>query len=130
MRRVVLLLGVSCLVVVCYLGTYLAFRPPIEPLLPSDATDIRVDAVSWWKWTLTYRALGPDYAWYFTVTHQLEASGWASEEQHTGGPLPDHGTYRRTTSFGFIALCERVELYGDLHVAHARMRRWVALALP
>src|SRR5690242_16645409 len=125
MRRVVLLLGTGCLVVVGYVGMWLAFRPPIQPLLPPDATGIHAVDSGLWEWTLTYRAPGLSYAWYFTVTHQLEASGWAPAEQHTGGPLPDHVTYIRMTSFGIVALCERVELDGDLHVAHARMRRWV-----
>jgi hypothetical protein len=121
------MLGIGCLAVTCYAGVWLAFQPPIDLLLSPDVTDSRMDAVGWWEWTLDYQAAGPAYAWYFTATHQLEASGWAPEEQHTGGPLRDRVVYIRTTWLGFVALCERVELTGDLYVAHARMRRWLTV---
>ena len=130
MRRIMPLLGIGCLVFTCYFGPWLAFRPQINPLLPPDATDIRVDTVGWGEWALTYRAQGPAYAWYFTVTRQLEADGWSPAEQHTGGSLRDRVIYMRATSLGLVALCERVELAGDLHVAHALMRRWLTIYPP
>jgi len=127
MRRVVLLLGIGCLAVVCYVGTWRAFRPPIQLLLPPDATNVHVVDNSWGEWILTYRAPGPGYAWYVMVAYQQEANGWMqSGEQYTGGPLFP-ATYTRITLFGFVALWEHVELDGDLHGAQIRMRRWIVI---
>jgi hypothetical protein len=97
MRRVVLLIGISCLAVVCYVETWRAFRPPIQLLLPPDATNVHVVDNSWEEWILTYRAPGSAYAWYVTVAYQLEANGWMqSGERYTGGPLFP-ATYTRIT---------------------------------
>jgi hypothetical protein len=127
MRRVVLLLGIGCLAVVCYVGNWLALRPPIQHLLPPDATEVYVVNDGWAEWTLAYRAPGPAYAWYVTVAGQLEANGWMqSGEQYTGGPLFPV-TYTRITSFRFVALWERAELDGDPHSAQIRMRRWIVI---
>jgi len=61
MRRIMPLFGIGCLAVICYIALWLAFRPPINPLLLPDATEIRVDAVGRWEWALTYRAPDPSY---------------------------------------------------------------------
>ena len=128
MRQVVLLLGIGWLVVVYYAGTWLVLQPPIQLLIPPDATDIHVVDRDWWEWSLTYRTPRSPYGWYFTAVHQLEARGWMeSGEQYTGGPLHEPVTYTRMTSCGFFALWEYVELDGDLQGTHVRMRRWIAM---
>jgi hypothetical protein len=129
MRRVMLLLGIGCLVAVCYVGIWLAFRPPIQLLLSPDATDIHVVDNGWGELTLTYRAPGPAAGWPLTVVHQLEANGWMqSGERYTGGPVQDPATYTRMTSSGFVVLWERVELDSDARVTRIRMRRWITLS--
>jgi hypothetical protein len=88
--------------------------------------------VGWWEWTLIYRTPRPLDEWYFPVVHQLEAGGWArSEAGYKGRPPPllDPVVYERRTSFGFVVLWERVDLDGDLHVAHVRIRRQIAIQL-
>jgi hypothetical protein len=127
MRRIILLLGAGCLMAAGFSAIWLAARPPIQPLLPPGATDIYVVDSGWWEWTLTYRAPEPAYAWYFTAARQLEASGWAPAERHTGGPLRERVTYTRRTPLGFVTLYEDVELAGDLYFVHARMRRWMSV---
>jgi hypothetical protein len=128
MRRIMLLLGVSCLLVLCVGGLWHASQPPIQLLLPPDSTDIHLDAVGWWEWTLTYRTPGPADGWYVTVVHQLEAAGWLSMERHPSGPLGDPMIYRRTISFGCVVIWERVELDGDVHSAHIRVYRRITLS--
>ena len=128
MRRVMLLLGVGCLTALCPGGMWLASRPPIQPFVPPDATDIHMAANGWGEWTLSYRSQGPPFGWYFTIVHRLEADGWARRAAgYTGRPLQDPVGYTRMTSFGVVVLWESVELDGDLDVAHVRVRRWIAL---
>jgi len=123
-----LLLGIGCVVLGCSIGTWLVARPPIPLLVAPDATGIRVVASDWWAWTITYRTPGPPYGWYSTIERRLEATGWTRQgERYTGGPLHEPATCTRMISFGFVALWERVELDGDLHGAHVRMRRWIAI---
>lgn len=62
-------------------------------------------------------------------TPRLE-NGWTRRaERYTGGPLREPATYARKTSFGFVALWERVDLDGDLQHAHVHMRRWIIMQL-
>jgi hypothetical protein len=127
MLRVMLLLGIGCLVVVCSVGIWRAFQPPIQLLVSPDATDIRVTDTSWGEWTLTYRTPSLPYSWYTTVVHQLETNGWTLGERYTGGPLYDPPTYTQMLSFGFVALWEQVNLDGDLQGAHIRIHRWITI---
>jgi hypothetical protein len=128
MRRVVLLLGMGCLTALCSSGVWLAFRPPIQSLVPPDATEVHMSANGWWEWRLSYRTRDPPYGWYTVIVHQLEAGGWVRRAAgYTGRPLQDPVGYTRITSFGFAVLTESVELGGDLYVADVRMRRWIAL---
>jgi hypothetical protein len=129
MQRIAIILGIGCLVVMCRGGVWLAARPPIEAVRPPDATDVHV-GVGWWEWTLIYRTPRPLDEWYFPVVHQLEAAGWTrSEAGYAGRPLPlvDPVAYGRRTSFVVVVLWERVDLDGDLRVAHVRMHRWITL---
>jgi hypothetical protein len=129
MQRIAIILGIGCLLGICTGGAWVASRPPIRAALPPDATDLHV-GVGWWEWTLIYRAPRPLDEWYFPVVYQLEAAGWTRRQAgYTGRPLPlvDPVTYERRTSFGFVVIRERVDLDGDLHVAHVRMRRWITI---
>ena len=131
MRRVMLLLGIGNLFVLCSGGLWLASRPPLHPLVPPDASDFQMSANGWWEWTLSYRTSRPLDHWYFPIVHQLEAASWTRRAAgYTGRPLPllDPVAYERRTSFESVVLCERVELDGDLYVAHIRMRRWITFA--
>jgi hypothetical protein len=123
-----LLLTIGCLVVVCFGGMWLASRPPIQSLFPADTSDIHMGANGWWEWTLSYQTPDPPFDWYVTIVHQLEEEGWMENgEQYIGGPPHNPATYTRMTSFGFVVLWERVELDGDMHGAHLRIYRWMAI---
>ena len=124
MQRIAILVGIGCLALICTGGMWLAFRPPLEALLPPDATDIDVVDVGWWEWTLTYRTSGPAYQWYGTVAHQLQAARWVRIQEW---PLRDSETYTRITWYKFVVFWERAELNVDSHGAHVRMRRWITL---
>jgi hypothetical protein len=131
MRRVALPFGISCLAVMCSCGIWLAFRPPIQSLLSSDATNTEVDATGRWEWTLTYRSSDRPYGWYFTIVRQLEEEGWMeSGERYVGGPPHNPATYTRKTSFEYVVVWERVEIGGQPHVGDVRMWRWISLAWP
>ena len=128
MRRILLLLGISCLAAACYLAALWAVRPPIQLLVAPDATDIRATVTGWGEWTVTYRPPGSSCGWYANVIRQLEAKGWArSGECYIGGPLHEPATFTRITSSGFLALWEQVELNGDQRIARIRLRRWIAI---
>jgi hypothetical protein len=83
------------IVMVCMTGaaTWVVGLPALAPLLVRDATAIQVVSVSVWERQLTYWAPGPPYAWYFTVTRNLENSGWRAlnrwrpEESSTYDPI-------------------------------------------
>jgi hypothetical protein len=129
MQRIGIILGAGCLLGMCAYGAWAVSRPPIRALLPSDAIDMHM-GVGWWEWTLIYRTPRRLDEWYFPVVHQLEAGGWArSEAGYMGRPLPpvDPAAYERRISFGLVVIRERVDLDGDLYVAHVRMRRWIAI---
>jgi hypothetical protein len=130
MQRIAIILGIGCLVAMCAAGMWLASRPPIQAMLPPDATDIHV-GIGQWEWMLIYRTPRPLEEWYFPVVHELEAAGWTRREAgYAGRPLPlvDPVAYERRTSFVVVVLWERVELDGDLHGGRVRMRRWITLA--
>jgi hypothetical protein len=132
MQRIVIILGVGCLVAMCAGGMWLASRPPIQMWLPPDATDSRL-GVGYSEWTLTYRTAHPLSDWYFALVRQLEAAGWTRRETgYAGRPLPllDPVAYERRTLFAYLVLWERVEITGDLHIAQVRMRRWITIHPP
>ena len=129
MRRIAIIFGIGCLAIVCAGGVWLASRPPIPTWLPPDETHSNM-GVGWWEWTFTYQRPDSLDEWYFPVVHQLEARGWTrSQAGYMGRPPPlvDPVAYERRTALGFVLLWERVDLDGDLHVAHVRMRRWITL---
>ena len=128
MRRILLLLEISCLVAAGYLGALWAVRPPIQLLVAPDATDMHAVVTGLGEWTVTYRASDLSNGWFADVVHRLEANGWApSGECYIGGPPHDPPTYTRETSSGFAVLWEQAEFECDQGVARVRLHRWIAI---
>lgn len=129
MQRLIVGLGIGCLVMLCAGGMRLAFWAPSQPVLPPDRIEHRLE-VTGWEWTLGYQAKTPHDVWYVPLVQQLEAEGWTRRAAgYSGRPLPllDPVAYERSSSFGIVVLWERVELSGDLHGGQVRMRRWISI---
>lgn len=127
MQRIIVLLGIACLLVGCAGGIWLAFQPPVHPPFPADRIERRV-GIGEWEWTLDYQVQAPLDRWYVPITQQLEAEGWTRRSTgYAGRPLPllDPVAYERRLSLGLVVLWERVEMDGDLRGRHVRIRRWL-----
>jgi hypothetical protein len=88
-------------------------------------------AIGAWEWTLDYQVQAPLDDWYFPMTQQLEAEGWTRRNTgYAGRPLPllDPVAYERSIPLGPVVLWERVEMGGDVHGRHVRIRRWITSA--
>jgi hypothetical protein len=107
MQRLIVGLGLGCLVMLCAGGMRLTFWAPSQPVLPPDRIEHRFEGTGW-EWTLGYQAKTPHDVWYVPLVRQLEAGGWtrraggiAADRCRCWIPLPTSAAARSVSwSFG------------------------------
>jgi hypothetical protein len=75
------------------IGIWMLSCPAVTSFIVPGVTDVQVVNLGWGQRQISYRAPGPPYAWYFTVTRNLETSGflllnrWRPDESPTYDPI-------------------------------------------
>jgi hypothetical protein len=127
MGRSAVVVGVLMLLAACG-GGWMATHPPLTGFLVPDATDIRVVALGWNEWQLSYHTPGSPSRWPTDIGRRLEREHWISTDSVGYGALSR--SYTRASPLGFCALWEWAYLSFDPlrpHIAQIRVRRWIAI---
>ena len=98
------------LALVCGVTAYQAIFIAPSAFVPSDATDVQIQQVSYSHYEMTYHAARPLREWRLGTIQRLSSQGWAR------GRLPDSNRFDRTLwfvrrrSLGFMSVLEQVSI--------------------
>jgi hypothetical protein len=93
MRRVLAALTLLLAGALVASAIWILFHPAVTPFIVPGATDIQVVTLGWGQRQINYRTPGPPYAWYVTLTRNLETGGyrllnpWRPNESPTYEPI-------------------------------------------
>src|SRR5689334_6028499 len=100
----VTIFGLLLMLAACCGGGWMASRSSLAPFLVPGATDIRVVALGWNEWQISYHAPNSPAPWSTMVARKLETDHWGSPDSVGYGALTR--SYTRASSLAFCELWE------------------------